>query len=1133
VTIEFSVLGPLEAAGGDGSVRISGRKERVVLAVLVAWAGQVVSTDRMTDAVWGGRPPRSSLKLLQNMVLHLRKALGAGVIETAPLGYVLLTPPEAIDVQRFARMVSEGRASAANGEWSAAAAAWAGALDLWRGPPLVDLGEWPPAVAERARLEEMHSCVVEELAEAELACGRHRAWVADLETMAGNEPLRERRWALLALALYRCGRQAEALRAFQRARAALGELGLEPGPELQYLEQAVSVQDTSLELGDQGRGGGASFSGTVTFLFTDLEQSSRLWEADPEGMDRAVERHDWLVRSVLESGRGRVFSTAGDGFGAAFARPAEAVQAAIVAQRALRSEPWPNSIDLRARMGLHTGAASEREGGFFGPPVNRAARIMSTAHGGQVLVSQVTTQLVSEQRLGVRFVDLGRHRLRGLATPERLYQLVIDGDDGAYPPPAAEGLAGENLPVPRSSLHGREGDMAALAGLLATTRLVTLVGAGGVGKTRLALEVAHQIADRFDAVALVDLAPVSDPDVVTSAVAVALRVPIGERDSMTSGIIRALRARDVLVVLDNCEHVLDAIAELVDAITGAMSSTRVLTTSREPLGVEGEQRWPVQPLGEVDAAALFVARANAIRPGYMLGESDRQALAELCRRLDGLPLALELAAAQLGHLSMLELVGHLDDRFPLLAGGRARGHPRSRTLEATMEWSYHLLDTEEQRLLRASSIFAGGFTLESLAGVTATHPGAVEHAVGSLVAKSLVTVDDRSAPPTRYGMLETLREYLRQRVIDADEGSTLRNQHAVWFCERLDAVVASGAEVPQAGQTFCATELDNLLAALGRADEQGDLVRVGRMVSLLAIAISAYRWVDVAGRFLRRADIEQALGGDELALYLMAGAWNENALGHYREQLALAQLALEVASPDGPVPGYAGYLAVNALSVFDPDRGVNLAEELLMNACMWPPRVRRHVLAAKADCMIMSGDYVEGLAIYAEAYGPHRHDWPASLSLLLEVVGRHEDAKELVRTEVSTDEFYLFNLQLGRALVTASDGEHDQALTHLRAAAHLARVRPARLLDRDLLVTAAALALLRGDPRRASRLLAVQRNSLWTRSPCSWALYLHIREQVRKVLTRDEARHCQAQATSLTVDSALAAELGDAWPLEQ
>ena len=450
-----------------------------------------------------------------------------------------------------------------------------------------------------------------------------------------------------------------------------------------------------------------------------------------------------------------------------------------------------------------------------------------------------------------------------------------------------------------------------------------------------------------------------------------------------------------------------------------------------------------------------------------------------------------------------------------------------------MEWSYHLLDAEEQRLLRAGSIFAGGFTLESLAGVTGAKPGAVEHTVGSLVAKSLVTVDGRRTSPTRYGMLETVREYVRQRVLDAHESSTLRDLHGAWFCDQLIANAAILADDPQVGLTFCSAELDNLLAALARTDEQGDLVRLGRLVPLLTIAIGRYLWVDEVGRYVCRPDIEQALDGDELAAYLFAGAWNENALGHYREQLALAQRALDAASRDSQVRGDAAFLAVNALSAIEPDAGARLADELMMHAGTWPPLVRRRVLAAKADCMVTSGDYVGGLAIYSDAYGQHLRDWPASLSLLLEVVGRHDDAKELVRTEVSNDEFYRYKVELGRAVVTASEDQHDQALSHLRAAANFARVRPARLLDRDLLVTAAALALQRGDPHRASQLLAVRRDTHWTRSPESWALYLHVRDRLRRILTRDEIRYCKAQGASLTVDTALAEELGDAWPLPQ
>jgi predicted ATPase/DNA-binding SARP family transcriptional activator len=1141
--MEFRILGSFEVVGSAGVVDLRGAKRRGLLACLVVHARQSMSTDRLVEELWGAGGSVGAARTVQTYVSQLRKMLHdePASLQTQPGGYVLEADPGDVDACRFEQGVT-----AASTEPDAAQrlAMIDEALVLWRGPPLGEFAGAGWADREATRLEALHLQALQRRYDSLLELDRARETVAELETLVRAHPLDERLWAQLMLGLYRSGRQADALGAYQQARRHLvDELGIEPGPELADLEHRILDHDPTLASPTDRPAAANNHrvrvsaatddwsppTGTITFLFTDQEQSSSLWEADPAAMHLAVTRHDAVVQSIVARWRGGVFSTAGDGFGAAFASHADAIRAAVEAQTVLRAQPWPNGIELRVRMGLHTGATFERDGNYFGPSVNRAARIMGAAHGGQVLVSQVTRELVDEQRLGLGFVDLGRHRLRGLDAPEHLYQLVIEADDTTYPAPSTLGVAPYDLPVPRSSLHGREEDIATLAALLATKRVVTLVGVGGVGKTRLAVEVARRVADRFESAALVDLATQSDPDGVVGAAATALRIPVGDKSSTVAGIVRSLRARDVLVVFDNCEHLLNAVSDLIDEVAAATTGCRLVATSREPLGVEGEQLWPVRPLGGADAAELFVSRARGLRPDYELGPTDRRALDELCRHLDGLPLALELAAAQLGHLSVTELLERLDERFQLLAGGRRRSHSRSRTLEATMEWSYRLLDPEEQRLLRACSVFHGGFTLETLAGVAETPAATVEKIIGSLVAKSLVVVDDWQVQPTRYRLLETVREYAQQRLVDADEADTVRDQFATWFCDRLANEVTSAGDNPQAGQSFCATEVDNLLAALDRADERGDLVRVGRTVWLLATTLYTYRWVDVARRFVCRVDIERVLDGDELASYLLAGAWNENALGHFDEQLALAQRALETASPDGPLLGSAGRLTVNALAGLDPERGAKLADELMMQADRWPSHVRRNILASKADCKVMSGDYSEGLAIYAKAYGPQLDDWPAALSLLLEIVGRHEDAKELLRDKVSDEYNYV---HLGRALVTAGEGEHDQALAHLRAAAHLGRIRAVRLLDRDLLVTAAALALLRGDPRRASRLLAVERASLLTRSPSSWALYLHVRDEVRHLLTRDEATQCKAQAASLTVDTALAEELGDAWPLE-
>jgi predicted ATPase/class 3 adenylate cyclase len=1146
--MEFRILGQFEVEGAEGLIDLRGPKRRGLIACLVVHAGQPLRADRLVQELWGDDGSDGAARTVQTYVSQLRRALRdePASLRTGPGGYVLEVEAADIDACRFEQGVT---GASAEPDAARRLAMIDEAVVLWRGPPLEEFAGAGWADREAARLEALHLQAHQYRFDALMELGRAPEVVAELELVVSVHPLDEMLWAQLMLALYRSGRQADALAAFQRARRHLVDgLGIEPSPELSELEHRILDHDPALTapsgspvVVDDNRVRASAANddvspptGTVTFLFTDQERSSSLWDADPEAMDQAASRHDALLRSIISRWGGKVFSIAGDGLGAAFASHVDAIRAAVEAQTALRAEPWPDGVVLRVRIGLHTGASFERGGNYFGPPVNRAARVMGAAHGGQVLVSQVTRDLVDEQRLGLRFVDLGRHRLRGLDAPERLHQLVIEGDDTAYPPPATLGVAGYDLPAPRSSLHGRDDDIAALVALLATMRVVTLVGVGGVGKTRLAVEVAHRVADRFESVALVDLAAVTDADSVVAAAAAVLRIPVGDKSSTVTGIVRSLRARDVLMVLDNCEHVLEGVSELTDKVAASATGCRLLATSREPLGVEGEQLWPVRPLDRPDAAELFLSRARAVRPAYELGAADRRTLDQLCRHLDGLPLALELAAAQLGHLSVAELLERLDQRFQLLVGGYRRTHSRSQTLEATMDWSYQLLDPEEQRLLRACSVFHGGFTLESLAGVTKTPAFTVDRTVGSLVAKSLVTVDDWMSQPTRYRLLETVREYAQQRLGDADEAEAVQDQHSAWFCDHLARHGATLVQDPQAVEMFCASELDNLLAGVAWAEERGGLTRVGRTVSLLAIAIHTYRWVDVAGRFVRRVDIEQALHGDELAAYLVAGAWNENALGHYDEQLALAQRALETASPDGQVVGWAAYLTINALSIFDPEKGASLANELLPRADAWPRFVQLHILTSKADCKIISGDYSEGLLLYAEACGPQLHDWPASLSLLLEVVGRHDDAKELVRTERSTDEFYLYNLHLGRALVTATEGEYDEALTHLRRAAHLARVRPASLLDRDLLVTTAALTLVRGDPRRASKLLAVERHNLWTRDPCAWALYLHVRDQLRRVLTRDERRDCIAQAASLTIDAALAAELGDdAWPPER
>ena len=359
--VDFLIMGPVEVVADGTRLEITGPKERAVLAVLAAWAGQLVTTDRLVDALWGDDPPRSSGKVVQNLVLRLRKTLGPELIETRPGGYALRAEPGTVDAQRFDQLVARGRTLAANVE-PGAAAALSGALDLWRSSPLPELADWPPAQAEAARLEELRRCVAEELADVELSFGRHGEWVARLETMVAEEPLRERRWATLMLALYRCGRQADSLRGISGPAPVLAELGLEPGPELRELEHAVSVQDDSLTTPEIERSR-ALPTGVVSFLLTDIEGSTPLWERSPGAMSAAVDRHDELIARAVTAAGGVVLKARGEGDSSfsVFTKTTAAVHAALAIQEAFDAETWPVRRDpRRAHGGPHRRGARAR-----------------------------------------------------------------------------------------------------------------------------------------------------------------------------------------------------------------------------------------------------------------------------------------------------------------------------------------------------------------------------------------------------------------------------------------------------------------------------------------------------------------------------------------------------------------------------------------------------------------------------------------------------------------------------------------------------------------------------------------------------------------------------------------------------
>jgi predicted ATPase/class 3 adenylate cyclase len=524
-------------------------------------------------------------------------------------------------------------------------------------------------------------------------------------------------------------------------------------------------------------------SGTVTFLFTDIEGSTRLWEEHPDAMRVALARHDAILGKAVVTHGGTVVKTTGDGVHAVFPVADAGVAAAVDGQLALTRERWDATGPILVRMGLHTGAAELRDGDYYGSVLNRAARLMSVAHGGQVVVSQVTEQLVRDL-LGsdVEMIDLGEHRLRDLAEPLHVFQVTHRDLERDFPRLRSLDVASGNLPVQVTSFVGRERELTRLDELVESRRLLTLTGFGGVGKTRLALQSAVDSQPAFPGGAWVaELARTGDPDAVGSVIVTALGAPANPARRDVDVVCDHLGASRSILVLDNCEHVLDAAADLASAVLDRCPNVVVIATSREPLDVDGEQVVPVRPLdAATDAVSLFVERAQSVDPEFMLDDETAVAVGEICNRLDGVPLAIELAAAHVDTLTAPDVAGRLDDRFRLLSSGRRRSVDRHQTLRATLEWSHQLLDPDEQLLLRRLGVFAGGFTADAARAVCGD-----DAALASLVRKSLVQFE-RDPKPGRYRLLETVRVFALEQLAEAGESDSAGRSHAEWVASIVD-----------------------------------------------------------------------------------------------------------------------------------------------------------------------------------------------------------------------------------------------------------------------------------------------------------------------------------------------------------
>jgi predicted ATPase/DNA-binding SARP family transcriptional activator/class 3 adenylate cyclase len=811
MTLQFGVLGPLGVWSDGEAVALTGAKRRGLLAYLLAHAGEPQPLDRIVDALWGETATRGSEATVQTYVSQLRKLFGA---DGPPLahragGYVLDLNPEALDASRFEAAVA---AASAVEDRDQRLAMLDEALALWRGAPLDEFAGQAWADERARQWTRMHVLANQLRITALLDAGRHRDALPTLEQLVAVHPLHEPFWAQLIVARYRCGQQADALAAAREARNVLAsELGIEPGPELVELENKVLAQDASLaapafdaDPSPEHRGGTVVEplpAGIVTFLLTDIAGSAALWDLSPDEMAKALVRHEDVIAEVVHAHDGRLLKSRGEGDAtlSVFAKATDAVAGAIALQRRLRSEAWPGDLELPTRIALHTGEAQLRAGDYYGGTLNRAARIRGIAEGGEVLLSRSTHDLVADVLADdVELVALGEHEMRGMRRAELVYGIAGAGlllRDTARrtedPAPAAR-VPG-NLPIQVTSLVGRRDELRELHALVRAHRLVTLTGAGGVGKTRLALQVATDVAGDFpDGVWVVELAPVGDAASVPDAVAAALGISQSAGSTPTDAVVDAVSGRQMLVVLDNCEHVLRAAADVAEALVTRADTVHVVAASRESLRVAAERVWSVPALDVTGPASpgveLFVQRARAVCPTFDLDDpADAAAATEICQSLDGLALAIELAAARMLTMSPTDVRDRLRDRFRMLSGPGG-GFEHHQTLGKAVSWSYDLLDADERTLLDRCSVFADGFDLTAAATIfraTDADEYAVLDLLDSLVRKSLITTQ-RADGHVRFGLLETIRQFGEDRLQQTGSFDEVHDLHASYFAQQAE-----------------------------------------------------------------------------------------------------------------------------------------------------------------------------------------------------------------------------------------------------------------------------------------------------------------------------------------------------------
>jgi len=1072
-SMEFRILGPLEVVSEGQLVALPGSRERTVFALLLLSANQVVSSERLIDELWGDRARERAADALRVFVSRLRKALKDGgadaTIVFRPPGYLLEIDRANLDAARFDALVTRGSDEATQGSHAAAAATLSEALALWRGPALSDVGDTLTIRAEAARLEEARLGATEDRIEADLACGRHGPLVPELDHLASAHPFRERLWGQRMVALYRCGRQADALRAYQDLRRLLAdELGLDPSPDVAALESAILRHDPGLNARRPARGatvGAVPPDRPTTFLFSDIEASTRRWEGDPERMAADLARHDALLRGAVELAGGSIFAHTGDGMGAAFTDAANAFEAAVCAQRALAEASW-EAGPLRVRMAIHAGSAERRDDNFFGPALNRVARLMACAAGGQVLCSEAAAELVgADLPAGVGLVDLGEHRLADLARPERILQLVHAELPSDFPPLRTVGGHRHNLPVALTSFIGRDRELEELGRLLGTARLLTLTGVGGAGKTRLGLETATGALDDYpDGVWMIELAPVREATDVPAALAAALSFETSVSDTpdvLAARLVRHLATRRTLLLFDNCEHLIEPVARLVHQILTHCPSVTVLSTSRELLGVAGEVACRVPPLSlpaveadveelaRSDAVTFFCERARATRPAFDLTPDNAFAVARICRRLDGIPLALELAAARVGVLNPAQVADRLDGRFKLLTGRDRITVPRHHTLRTMVDWSYELLSASERQALARLSVFPDTFDLDAAGAVIADASDDSLETMTRLVDKSLVVVHTQDPVP-RYRLLETIREYGAEKLAAVGEEAATGRRHCAHFVARVRRWRGGPLGADWLNDTF--SDTGNFRTALEWSWAAGDLESTLWLYSGLWIW---WFWV----------------GNAE------GPQWADRIVAHPR--FSVRELADH--------PGRVGVFVLKALLSAPTreiceamlDEGKAIAERLVDERwSAYVDFVRGEFALAMGDGASARALFQSGLAVAERlkmsdfAGWCHEHlGWTALDEGDLDRGRAHFEQAAIWARSDPVGEWLEPHALAALAPLVARAGDHLEATRLAEEAINAARRLPARPLLAMALARAADAAIVAGQPRRAASIL--------------------------------------------------------------